>query len=432
MNDKKETSFYIHTLGCKVNAYESYALGEELKSLGYHKTNKKEGADILILNTCSVTGKADAKSRQHLSSMRKASPSGTLLVMGCHSQSHGQECLEAGADIVLGASSRHKAIPYIEQFLSTREKILDVKANMRHEDYEELGTFSFGENSRAYLKIQDGCDNFCSYCYIPFLRGNSRSRLPGKVIAEAIALHKIGYKEIILTGIHLGGYGKDLGDGSYRLAELIKAILEAVPSLFRLRISSIEESEIDDRLLDVLAAYPQVVSHLHIPLQSGSPKVLARMKRKYDTDAFLKKLEKIRSIRPEIAITTDVIAGFPNETDEEWAETLAFCKKCRFAEIHVFPFSPRPHTFAATLPDLSPEIKKKRVAGLLALSKELRLAYEEQFYERDMEVLFEDYDKEKQIAYGHTSNYLKVGVSSPSPRHGEIGIIKYSPQTASD
>ena len=432
MSGEKTKTYFIHTLGCKVNAYESFALGEELSALGYQKVGKKDNADILILNTCSVTGKADAKSRQHLSSMRKASPSGILLVMGCHSQSHGQACLDLGADIVLGASSRAKAVPYLKQFMEERKPILDIKANMRHEDYEELGTFSFGDNSRAYLKIQDGCDNFCSYCYIPFLRGNSRSRLPGKVISETVALVKAGYNEIILTGIHIGGYGKDLGDGSYRLPQLIEAILEAVPSLPRLRISSIEESEIDSDLLHVLATYPQVVSHLHIPLQSGSASVLARMKRKYDTGAFLAKLDAIREVRPDIAITTDVIAGFPKESDEEWAETVEFCKKCRFAEIHVFPFSSRPHTYAATLPDLSPDIKKRRVAELLEVSKQLRLEYEKGFYGQRMEVLFEDYDSKQGIAYGHTPNYLKVAVNSPKPRHGELDFIIYDSSIAAD
>ena len=427
-----ETTYYIHTLGCKVNSYESYALGEELKRLGYVPAKVKDGADILILNTCSVTGKADAKSRQHLSSLRKASPNGILLVMGCHSQGHAEECAKAGADIVLGASSRAKAIGYIEQFQKDHKQIVDVKPNVRHEDYEELGTFSFGDNARAYLKIQDGCDNFCSYCYIPFLRGNSRSRLPGQVIKEAKALVDRGYRELSLTGIHLGGYGKDLGDGSYRLSTLIKNLLIAVPELFRLRISSIEESEIDEELIELLRTKPQIASHLHIPLQSGSKTVLERMKRKYDKQGFLAKLSAIREARPDCAITTDVIAGFPLESEEEWAETMAFCHECGFAEIHVFPFSSRPKTYAATLPDLSPEIKKKRVAELLALSRQMRDAYEARFHGQALEVLFEDYDEKNHIAYGHTSNYLKVGVPAQKPRHGEIETIIYESSIAAD
>ena len=428
----KETTFYIHTLGCKVNSYESFALSEELKRRGCLPTSKKENADILIINTCSVTGKADAKSRQHISSLRKASPNGILLVMGCHSQGHAEECASLGANIVLGSSNRHKAIGYIEAFAKDRKTIIDVKANVRHEEYEELGTFSFGDNARAYLKIQDGCDNFCSYCHIPFLRGNSRSRRPGEVIKEAAALSEKGYKEIILTGIHLGAYGKDIGDGKYLLADLIENILKEVPDLFRLRISSIEESEIDDHFISLLAKYPQIVSHLHIPLQSGSKTVLERMKRKYDTEGFLAKLAKIREARPGIAITTDVIAGFPLESEQEWQETLAYCARCQFAEIHVFPFSMRPKTFAATMPDLSPAIKKARVAELLRLSKKMRLDYEKQFYGQSLEVLFEDFDATAHIAYGHTSNYLKVGVPSDKPRHGEITFVTYDAKTASD
>ena len=352
--------------------------------------------------------------------------------MGCHSQGHAEEVAKLGADIVLGASSRHKAIPYIEAFAKDHVQIVDVKTNMRHEDYEELGSFSFGDNARAYLKIQDGCDNFCSYCYIPFLRGNSRSRLPGEVIREAKALVEKGYKEIILTGIHLGGYGKDLGDGKYLLSDLIEAMLREIPSLFRLRISSIEESEIDDKLIGLIRDHPQIAAHLHIPLQSGSATVLARMKRKYDKEGFLAKLSAIRQARPGIAITTDVIAGFPKESDEEWQETMSFCKECAFAEIHVFPFSSRPKTYAATLPDLDPSIKKKRVAELLALSHQMRQEYEEGFYGQSMEVLFEDYNERAHIAYGHTSNYLKVGVNSDKPRHGEISFVTYDAKTASD
>ena len=223
-----------------------------------------------------------------------------------------------------------------------------------------------------------------------------------------------------------------LGDGSYRLASLVEAMLEEIPELFRLRISSIEESEIDEKLIELLASKPQIAAHLHIPLQSGSPTVLERMKRKYDAQGFLDKLARIRSVRPGIAITTDVIAGFPQETDEEWAQTMAFCKACAFSEIHVFPFSCRPKTAASYLPDLPPEIKKTRVAELLALSRSMRDEYEAGFYGQKMEVIFEDYDAKAQIAYGHTSNYLKVGVPSDHPRHGEIDVVEYSIKTASD
>ena len=264
------------------------------------------------------------------------------------------------------------------------------------------------------------------------MRGNSRSRDPRAVIEEARALTSSGYQEIIITGIHIGAYGKDLADGSFRLADLIEAILNKCPALPRLRISSIEESEIDDHLLSLMAREPRIADHLHIPLQSGSQGVLQRMKRHYTTDDFLAKLAAIRTVRPDIAITTDVIAGFPGETEEEWEETKDFCRRAAFAEIHVFPYSSRPGTAASRLKDLDPTTKKNRVKELLNLSRELRDSYESRFFGRTLPVLFEDYDAEKRIAWGHTSNYLKVAFPSEEPLHGQWKEILYIPSIKSD
>ncbi len=424
--------YFLHSLGCKVNSYENAGVGTCLKKEGYFETKQESEADVIVLNTCSVTSKADQKSRQHISSYRRNNPRAIIVVMGCYSQTHAEQAASLGADIVLGSADRALIPSYIDRFESRREKIIDVKKNVRKENYEELGANSFCESARAYLKIQDGCDNFCSYCFIPFLRGNSRSREPREVISEAECLMKEGYKEIVITGIHIGGYGKDLADGSYRFSDLIEDILDACPSLYRLRISSIEESEIDEKLLGLLKSRPNIASHLHIPLQSGSSSVLQRMKRKYDTDAFLRKLELIRLARPGIAITTDVIAGFPLESEEEWEETVSFCEKARFAEIHVFPFSSRPGTYASTLQDTDPKVKKARVAELLSLSSKLRKEYEEQYYGKRMPVLFEDYNAKEGVAKGHSSNYLLFAVPSSKPRHGEVEEIVYEPSVAVD
>ena len=425
-------SYYLFSMGCKVNAYENSAVGTSLSSHGYTRAEKVEDADVIILNTCSVTGRADQKSRQHISKFRRLNPHAIFLVMGCYTQLHSDVAAKLGADIVLGGADRDEAYELIERFQKERTPIVQVKKSLRHEEYDELGVTAFTDASRAYLKIQDGCDNFCSYCLIPTLRGNSRSRKPGDVIRESEKLVKAGYKEIIVTGIHIGGYGKDLGDGSYRLPDLLEQMLETCPELYRLRISSIEESEIDEKFLALLKKYPNIVDHLHIPLQSGSSSVLTRMRRKYDTDAFLKKLEAIRAIRPEIAITTDVIAGFPGETDEEWKETVEFCKKANFAEIHVFPFSSRPGTFAASLKDTDPKVKNERVAELLTLSKQMREAYKERFYGRKLPVLFEDFDEETHRAKGHTSNYLLVSIPSEKSLHGEVRDVTYDSSVASD
>jgi MiaB-like tRNA modifying enzyme len=425
-------NFYLFSLGCKVNSYELDALRNAFESRGDQEAKAPEKADVIVINTCSVTSTADQKSRQHIRKMRRKAPASVLAVMGCYSELHAQETLAMGADIVLGTSKRHELLEDIALFQKNHEPIIDVKKEVRHEHYEEMGQMALADNARAYLKIQDGCDNFCSYCLIPTLRGNSRSREKDDTLREAKRLAENGYKEIVIAGIHIGGYGKDLGDGSYRLGNLLKDMLDLTPELPRLRISSIEESEIDAEMLSLLRDYPQVVDHLHIPLQSGSSNVLKRMKRKYDTVAFLKTLSAIRSIRPDIAITTDVIVGFPGESDEEWAETLAFCKQAQFAEIHVFPFSPRSGTYAATLADTPAPIKEKRVQELLALSKSLRLAYESRFLGKRLPVLFEDFDAEKGLAFGHSGNYLLFQVSSSRPLHGEIREILYDEKSRAD
>lgn len=424
--------FYLFSLGCKVNGYENNAIREAFLKEGKSEVLSPNEADIIVLNTCSVTSTADSKSRQHIRKFRKLAPSAVICVMGCYSELHAQECLEMGADVVVGTSFREEIPSLIKEFLITHKPIAKVKSSVRHEKYEEMGTIAFSEQSRAYLKIQDGCDNFCSYCLIPTLRGNSRSREPKDALLEAHRLVNLGYKEIIISGIHIGAYGKDLGDGSYRLPSLLKDILVENPTLPRLRISSIEESEISPDFLALLRDYPSLVSHLHIPLQSGSSSVLKRMKRKYDTSAFLETLKKIRAIRPDIAITTDVIVGYPEESEEEWKETLGFCEQARFAEIHVFPFSSREGTLASSRPQLDPKIKERRVQELLALSKKLRKEYETPFYGKEVEVLFESFDSKKKLVYGHTGNYLLVSCPSEVGLHGQIKKILYTPSSSSD
>ncbi|MCF0112777.1 MAG: tRNA (N(6)-L-threonylcarbamoyladenosine(37)-C(2))-methylthiotransferase MtaB [Bacilli bacterium] len=415
-----------------MNSYENAALGTELSREGWTRVSSFSDADLIILNTCSVTGRADQKSRQHISSFRKGNSCAIIVAMGCYTQTHAEQAASLGANIVLGAADRALVLKYIEEFKRDGKTIIDIKKNIRHESYEEFGETAFCDNVRAYLKVQDGCDNFCSYCFIPFLRGNSRSREPRNVVREAQMLCEKGYPEIVITGIHIGGYGKDLADGAYRLSDLLENILLKCPTLPRLRVSSIEESEIDDKFLDLLRRFPTIADHLHIPLQSGSANVLKAMKRKYDTKAFLDKLQAIRAVRPDIAITTDVIAGFPGETEEEWRETMEFCAQAAFAEIHVFPFSPRPGTYAARLKDTDAAVKKARVHELLALSKKMRSEYEARFYGKKMPVLFEQYDAQKHCAYGHSSNYLLVAIPAEKPLDGTIEEITYNSSVASD
>ncbi len=424
--------FYLFSLGCKVNSYENDLLREEFLQKGLIETDKPEEAMIIVLNTCSVTSTADQKSRQHIRKFRRLSPKAILVVMGCYSQKNFLEASTIGADIVLGTSHRKEIPALIVRFEKERKPIILVDKDNRKEKYEEFGSFALPDNTRAYLKIQDGCNYFCSYCLIPFVRGNSRSRSRESVLREARLLVEKGYKEIVITGIEIGFYGLDLSDGSYRLGNLLRDILEENPTLFRLRVSSLNPSEVDDSFLSVIRDFPAFSSHLHLSLQSGSTKVLKEMKRPYTAEEYYEKLQLIRAIRPEIAITTDMISGFPSETEKDFLESLDFAEKCHLAEIHCFPYSPRKGTFAYTLKDLPAEVKKDRNARLIGLSKKLREDYKEKFYGKELDVLFEEYDEKKGISYGHTSNFLLVKVTSKSNLHGQVKKVAYTKENAAD
>ncbi len=424
--------FYLFSLGCKVNSYENDLLREELLAEGNLESTSPENVDLIVINTCSVTATADQKSRQHIRKFRRVSPSGILVVMGCYSQKNYDEAASIGADVVVGTSHRKEILSLIKEYQDKKTPIILVDKNNRQEKYEEFGSFALPDNTRAYLKIQDGCNYFCSYCLIPFVRGNSRSRERENILREAKLLVEKGYKEIVITGIEIGFYGMDLGDGSYRLGHLLKDLLDENPTLYRLRVSSLNPSEVDQSFLDVIRDYPSFASHLHLSLQSGSENVLKRMKRPYTADEYFQTLTKIRQIRPDIAITTDMISGFCGETDEEFLESVNFAKKCELSEIHCFPYSPRKGTFAYTLKDLPANIKKERNLALIETSKELREKYREKFYGKEMEVLIEEYNEKEKIGYGHTSNFLLVKVPSEENIHGKILKLIYSKENAAD
>ena len=420
------------SLGCKVNAYETSSLLGALKEKGYTITDSLQEADVLLLNTCAVTSTAGQKSRQHIRKFRRLAPNAIFVAMGCYTKEVGEEALAYGADIVAGTEMRKEVLAAIEAFRIDGKKRSLIKKGRPTGPFEELRSDASETLTRAYLKIQDGCDKFCSYCAIPGLRGKSRSREPENIFYEIKSLLSKGVKEIVLSGVEIGYYGKDFIDRHYDLGNLLEDILRTFKELPRLRISSLDESEISPAFLECFREYPALMPHFHLSLQSGSKAVLERMRRHYDPDEYFESLKKLRAIRPEVAITTDIIVGFPKETEEEWQETLAFAKKCRFSEIHVFPFSPRKGTYAATLPDLSPEIKKKRVHELLSLSKEMRKEYEEAFYGKELPVLFEEYDEEKQLAYGHTPNYLLVAKESKTDITSSIVSVVYTKKNALD
>ncbi|SRR5574344_1230559 len=419
-------TFLIDFLGCKVNSYEVECIANDLINHGYTPFSGKGKPDVVIINTCSVTETSGAKSRKMIRHYRFLYHKAIIVVMGCDSQGEGEDYTETlNADIVLGTTQRTKVLEYIENFQKYKEKIYVHDDLMKNRKYESMSVSHFLFNTRAYVKIQDGCDNYCTYCLIPYVRGHSRSRPENEVIDEISNLVKNGYKEVVLTGIDMCSYGLDFKE-KMTFSDLLEDILTKVPDLYRLRISSIEESQIDDHFLMLLKNYKNIANHLHIPLQSGSVSILEKMKRKYNLDNYRAKIKKIREIRPDIAISTDVIVGFPTETDEEFMETYSFCKEMNFSKIHVFPFSDRKGTVAFKMvPKVSPEVKKERVSKLISLSNMLGQKYDNVFANRKIEFLFENYDAKKKAYRGHSSNYLETYYQSDEDLTGKIKTVPY-------
>ena len=412
-------TFSVYNLGCKVNAYELSAISSLLIKEGFKEDN--ENPDVVIINTCSVTATADQKSRQHIRKMQKLYPNAVIAVMGCYAQGNYKFIEEEiKPTILLGTSHRKDVVELIKQALNDHEYKTLIEENTRQFEYEELGITSYSENVRAFLKIQDGCNNFCTYCIVPFRRGKMRSRLKENVINEAKYLVEQGYQEIVLSGIHVGGYGQDLKDCSF--SDLVEE-LSNIPNLKSLRISSIEESEIDDKLISLIKTKDNLAKHLHIPLQSGSTRVLKMMNRKYTREQFIARIKEIKEQVPNVMISGDVIVGFPQETEEDFMDTYNLCKEC-FDMLHVFPYSQRPGTFAARMEgQISPEVKKDRSRRLLALGEELYATYANKFVGQEVTVLIEKYDEKQQAYIGHTTNYLEVKIPLES-KVGEYKTIK--------
>lgn len=393
--------FYIYTLGCKVNSYESNVMKDNLINNGYIESNEDD-ADIYIINTCTVTNTSDNKSLKTIRRVLKRHEDAIVIAVGCMAQVNYNLLKDLNVSIVLGNSGKSKMAKYIEEFKKNKIPIVQVK-NIMDKSFEDMCLNNFNK-TRAFVKIEDGCENFCSYCIIPYARGKVRSKDPYVVINEIKNLVKDGHKEIVLTGIHTGHYGSDLKN--YNFSKLLKEI-EKIDGLKRLRISSIEITELDDEFMNVLKDSKILVDHMHIPLQSGSDTILKLMNRKYDKSYFIDKIEKIRKIRPNISITTDIIVGFPGETAELFEETIDTVKKIKFSKIHVFPFSLRKGTKAEDLPNhIEDVIKKERVRELIDLSKHLEIEYFDNFVGKSVEFLPEMY-KDGYIT-GHTGNYILV------------------------
>ena len=392
--------FNIVTFGCKVNQYESNMMKEKMLSSNFFYEENMSDANIIIVNTCSVTNVADKKCLKMIRKIKREYPNALLVVAGCSSQNN-QNVYEAlDIDILLGNKDKSKIAELIKEYLDTEKKYVKFY-NERDLDFEDMLINDYN-HVRAFVKIEDGCDNFCSYCIIPFVRGSVRSKDFDTVIKEAKLLTEHGHKEIVLTGIHTGHYMSNNHD----LTDLINE-LSKIDDLLRIRISSIEITELNDKFLEMLKINKKVCNHLHIPLQAGSDEILKRMNRKYDLAYYEDKINKIRSIRPDISITTDIIVGFPYETDELFSETLEFSKKMNFSKIHVFPYSIRVGTAAASMPNQVDETTKKvRVKKLMALSEKQEKEYYEKFKGKELDILVEECDNN--VSIGHTSNYLMV------------------------
>lgn len=417
----------FHTLGCKVNHYETEGIWRMFKENGYERVDFDRQSDVYVINTCTVTNTGDKKSRQIIRRAIRKNPEAVVCVTGCYAQTSPGEIMEIpGVDVVVGTQNRKNMIMYIEEHQRTRQPVNGVANIMKNRVFEEMDVPEFTDRTRASLKIQEGCNNFCTFCIIPWSRGLLRSRDPENVISQAQKLVDAGYKEIVLTGIHTAGYGEDMSD--YNFAKLLRDLETKVAGLKRIRISSIEASQITDEVIDVLDQSEKIVRHLHIPLQSGSDTVLSRMRRKYSSDFYYEKVRRIREALPHLAITSDVIVGFPGETEEEFMETYNFIKKVGYSELHVFPFSRRTGTPAARMADqVDEEIKNERVNKMIALSDQLAEEYAETYDGEVLEVIPEevvDSGGKSNLLEGYTDNYLKVQFEGDPELIGKIVRVK--------
>ena len=395
-------TFNIYTLGCKVNTYESNAIIDILEKQGYKLVDNDQLSDISIINTCTVTNTADNKSLKTIKHVIRQN-NNIVIVIGCLTQISTDIVKQIdGVDIIVGNRNKTNLPILIKEYLKTKKQIIEIR-DLKKEKFETMKLNNFNK-TRAFVKIQDGCNNYCSYCIIPYSRGNVCSKNKEDVLSEIKTLIKNGHREIVLTGIHTGHYGQDLKD--YNFAMLLKEILK-IQGLERLRISSIEMNEITDEIIKLIKNNHILVDHMHIPLQSGSNTILKLMNRKYLKEDFIKKIEKLRKNRPGISITTDLIVGFPYETEELFQETIETIKKIKFSKIHVFPYSKRKGTKAAVMNEQVDErIKKERVKKIIALSEELEKKYMYEFLNKEVTFLPETY--KDGYLFGHTSNYLLV------------------------
>jgi len=427
----KKTAAFL-TLGCKVNSYETEAIRGMFEAAGYEIVDFKEVADVYVVNTCTVTNIADRKSRQMLHQARKRNPNAIIAAVGCYVQAKEEELLnDSSVDLVIGNNKKSEIIKLVENYMSEKDNKKMVVDIGNEREYEELPIVSGMERTRAFIKIQDGCNRFCSYCIIPYVRGRVRSRNEEDIIEEIRKLAGIGYKEFVLTGIHISSYGTDKlnGEDSYKgipLANLIKNISH-IPGVERIRLGSLEPGIITETFVREISEVKQFCPHFHLSLQSGSDTVLMRMNRKYTSQEYEEKVNLIRKFFEIPAFTTDVIVGFPGETEEEFKETMDFVKRIGFSHIHVFKYSRREGTKAAKMPNQIPEaIKHQRSSELISVAKKMSMDYKTLFLGKIEKILFEEEEEIDGIKYqvGHNERYLKFALRSDESLINRIISVK--------
>ena len=405
----------LHNLGCKVNAYETEAMQQMLEAAGYEIVPFEPGADIYVINTCSVTNIADRKSRQMLHKAKKMNPDAIVVAAGCYVQADTKKAeADASIDIIIGNNKKQELIPILESYRTGHQKTTECVDINHTKEYENLEIDRTEEHTRAYLKVQDGCNQFCTYCIIPYARGRIRSKKTEDVVNEVKRLAASGCQEVVLTGIHLSSYGKERPEDQENLLTLIQA-LHQVDGIERIRLGSLEPGIITEEFAAAISSLPKVCPHFHLSLQSGCTTTLKRMNRRYTAEEYREKCEILRKYYPAPALTTDVITGFPGETEEEFEESRSFVDSIHFYETHIFPYSKREGTKAAGMPDqLTEQVKKERSRILIALGKEHQREYMEQFLGQEKEVLFEEQQTVEGQEYwtGHTMEYLKIAVIS--------------------
>lgn len=419
LNYKEKVKF--HTLGCKVNQYETEAAAELFEKNGYNVIENDDVADIYVINTCTVTSLSDSKSRQIIRKSKRENPNSIMVVMGCYSQVAAQEVENiAGVDIVIGTTERKEIVNLVEKFKLDKKKINIVRDIKKDKSFQPIDIDFIKGMTRAYIKVQDGCNRFCSYCIIPYARGNIRSRDPRDVRNEVEKLAQNDYKEIILTGIHVASYGKDLDN--FNLVKLISSIHD-IKGIERIRLSSVEPGLITEEFLDEISKLPKFCDHFHLSLQSGSNSVLKRMNRRYTREDYLEKVKLIRKYYKDAGITTDIIVGFPGESEEEFTDTLDLVKKVRFSRVHVFKYSKRKGTPAAAMKDqIDGTIKNERSQILIGLCEKLREEFESSFIGGKVEILAER--KKGKLQYGHSKNYMEIAFETENDYTNCIKDIK--------